>query len=116
MEALSILRNYDWPGNIRELENVMERMANIVGNGESISIQHIPSGIVQSARALSQNTGCPSGMLFDKEAEIIMDALRQTKGNVKLAASLLGISRGGLYVKIKRYGLNVELLRSDRGL
>ncbi len=107
-EALELLVQYDWPGNIRELENIMERMVNIVRDGEYIDCDILPSNILSTVR--QQHTK-KKGMLFSSEADSILNALKHCGGNMKQAAELLGISRGGLYIKVKRFGIDINEIR-----
>ena len=107
--ALALLRRYQWPGNIRELENVMERLANIVRH-PLVSEEDLPPQMVTVRQPAS-----PQGLLHSKEAETILETLRQTGGNIRAAAALLGVSRGGLYVKLRRLGIDVESCRGGEG-
>ncbi|MDN4522937.1 sigma-54-dependent Fis family transcriptional regulator [Fictibacillus fluitans] len=105
--VMDILVAYDWPGNIRELFNVMERLHVIpeasMNKGE----------LNQLLRPLEpQETGClpfedKTVLTFRDQVEkdVIMDALKKTKGNVTLAAKLCEIPRSTFYKKIHKYGL-----------
>jgi len=107
--ALALLRRYQWPGNVRELENVMERLANIVRH-PLVSEEDLPPQMVTVRQPAS-----PQGLLHSKEAETILETLRQTGGNIRAAAALLGVSRGGLYVKLRRLGIDVASCRGGEG-
>lgn len=112
--ALSRMERYPWPGNVRELENMVERMVNIVKDGEFVDESCLPAAILRSGETeacFSPGRSGPSseaGLLAARETESIIGALRSTKGNMRAAAALLGVSRGGLYLKIKRLGINVN--------
>ena len=93
--ALAALVQYDWPGNIRELENIIERMMNYVESG-LINLQDIPEGIRSSKQAVS----ITGQSLATIEQEAIRAALAETQGNKSKAARLLGISRSKLYEKL----------------
>lgn len=110
--AMELLVNYKWPGNIRELENVLERMI-LLSDREILTIENIPSEISQ----LSDITipfitpDMLSGGSFKDivkettqkiEKDLIISALKKTHGNVTKAAKSLGISRKSLQNKIKR--------------
>jgi DNA-binding NtrC family response regulator len=101
-EALRLLLDYDWPGNVRELENAVERAIvtcrTRVLTAEDFSfLRPVPA----SARG---DLGLPPGLkLQDLEREYIAATLQHTKGNIKEAATALGIDRSTLYEKIKRY-------------
>ena len=111
--ALFRMERYQWPGNVRELENMVERMVNIVKDGEFVDESCLPAAILRSGETeacFSPGRSGPSseaGLLAARETESIIGALRSTKGNMRAAAALLGVSRGGLYLKIKRLGINV---------
>ncbi len=89
---------YQWPGNIRELENVIER-AIIVAKGTELNITGI--GVPSESRQ-EQNV---SGDLKALEKKAIRNALSQTAGNRRKAAEMLGISLRALQYKIKEYGI-----------
>lgn len=100
-EALNALFRYPWPGNFRELETVLER-AVALAEGEAIGLSDLPARI-----SGAPEVSAPSGKtLPGHEAERLLAALEQTAGNVREAAKLLGISRGGFYMKLKKLGLN----------
>ncbi len=94
---------HDWPGNIRELENAIERAANYAWEGE-IGVEHLPSRVLQ----FDDQEFTPSSyrsVLHDVDKEIIADTLKITKGNKSAAARLLKISRTAFYEKLVKYGL-----------
>ncbi|MBI5180577.1 MAG: sigma-54-dependent Fis family transcriptional regulator [Nitrospirae bacterium] len=106
-EALSLMQSYNWPGNIRELENAIER-AVIMSRGEYIVPSDLPIAI-QSYPPLSPLTkggqrGVEAGATIkDVEKDLILKTLRETNGNRTKAAQLLGITRRTLLNKIKEY-------------
>ncbi len=93
--AMDALVNYYWPGNIRELENIIERMMNYIESG-LIGIQDVPDDIRRAEKS-SISTG---HSLADIEQEAIQAALSEAYGNKSRAARLLGISRSKLYEKL----------------
>ncbi|MBI4824972.1 MAG: sigma-54-dependent Fis family transcriptional regulator [Nitrospirae bacterium] len=103
-EVISILMNYDFPGNIRELENIIERGV-AFSSSNVIDERHLPEDI----RTLSVKTFrkkdnvIPS--LEDQEIEYIKWTLKEVHGNRTAAAQALGIDRVSLWRKLKRYGL-----------
>jgi transcriptional regulator with PAS, ATPase and Fis domain len=102
-----LFENYDWPGNIRELENVLERSMNIL-EGDTIRIQHLP--IYFKKWITKKDEDRENGFLLQDEVEqaerrVIMRVLEKTAGNKLEAAQLLGIHRASLYRKIEKYGL-----------
>src|SRR5579883_3437412 len=102
-EAFEVLRSYRWPGNVRQLRNVIQR-ALIVSSGALIEADDLPPEI----RRLSSNTAgtfeLPLGSsLDDLEREFIRRTLEFTSGNKPRAAELLGISLKTLYNRLERY-------------
>ena len=97
-EAVELLRSYDWPGNVRELENAIER-AMVVGQGNRIRPEDLPLRVEQEAVRPRNRS------LESLESAHIARVLREESGNVSQAARVLGIDRGTLYNKIKKYGI-----------
>jgi two-component system response regulator HydG len=104
-ETLALLVRHDWPGNIRELENTVER-AVILCPGEQISAQDLPAQIRRLAgdSATARPFPGPGVTLRDAEKELILATLEKTEGNRTRAAETLGISRQTLLNKLKEYG------------
>ena len=97
-EASEALGNYGWPGNIRELENVIERILNYVESGY-IEIQDIPDEIRLTEKTAAA-TGSGQRSLADIEMEVIQAVLSEQQGNKSKAARVLGISRSKLYERL----------------
>ncbi|WP_291571824.1 sigma-54 interaction domain-containing protein [Clostridium sp. UBA4548] len=105
-EALEYLKNYDWPGNIRQLENVIERAINLLDTELLILPKHLPDKIVETkGKKHNIDNSDLKEAVDEMEKEIIVSTLEKTKGNKNQTAKILGISRAGLYKKIKRLGL-----------
>lgn len=105
-EALEHLKNYDWPGNVRQLENVIERAINLLDTELLISSKHLPEKIIKTkSKKYNMDTNGLKDVVDEMEKEIIVSTLEKTKGNKNEAAKILGLSRAGLYKKIKRLGL-----------
>ena len=104
--VLDVLSRYPWPGNIRELENLVERLV-VLSRSETIGLEDLPSTL--RATTASQ----VPGTLHDMERRRILEVLRDTRGNKKLAASRLGIHRSTLYAKMRRYGLAADSAPAD---
>ena len=100
--ALALLKAYEYPGNARELANVIER-AVIVATGLSIEERDFPVGLSAAVSAQRQKERPPS--LAEMEATYIAEVLAATRGNKTECARILGISRKNLYEKIARYEL-----------
>ncbi len=101
-EALNLIRNYDFPGNARELANVIER-AVIIADSKRIEVEQLPKSLRVAAKASQQKSQPLS--LAQMEAAYITEILASTEGNKTACARILGISRKNLYEKIARYGL-----------
>ena len=106
-EARDLLYRYPWPGNVRELENAIERAVNVCG-GQELMPCDFPSAMLEH-EAVS-GPGRKNGWLWAQETETIRKAIRETNGNLRQAAILLGISRSTLYLKIKKSKLSREEL------
>ncbi len=107
-EALDILTDYNWKGNVRELENTIER-AIILSDGDTIAPEHI----ILSQRTTSDSRVSTEGSLEDvakrasriAETQCILKVLRETRGNKSRAAEILRVSYKTLLTKIKEYGI-----------
>ena len=99
-EVHAAFADYDWPGNIRELQNVIER-AVILSSGR-ITLSDLPELIRRPVKRPSVTT---DGSLQDLEREAILEVLAQCDGNRRLAAERLGISKRTLQYRLKEYGL-----------
>jgi transcriptional regulator with PAS, ATPase and Fis domain len=98
--ARTLLKAYDYPGNARELANIMER-AVIVATGKKLEAQDLPAGL--SAAISAQQLKEQPRSLAQLEAAYISETLAATAGNKTECARILGISRKNLYEKIARY-------------
>ena len=98
-EALALLSEYEFPGNVRELANIVER-AVIVSTGRSIELSDLPEPIRFAVRLQRQRERPQS--LAEVEARYVAEILVAAKGNKTEAAKMLGISRKNLYEKLAR--------------
>lgn len=101
--AKEIFLNYNWQGNVRELENVVER-AVVIEDADEITVASLPPHI-RGAENQSEPTDQEIKSLGQLEKEHIIRTLKATDGNRSKTARLLGIDRKTLYDKIKRYGI-----------
>jgi PAS domain S-box-containing protein len=102
-EALSLLMAYDWPGNIRELENIIERSFILCREGH-IGIVHLPAELTSSGLAPSQTADIRSAQNV-LSAQVISAALERNNYNRQAAANELGIHKTTLFRRIKKLGL-----------
>ena len=111
--AMDVLLGYPWPGNIRELENVIERMVHMSQGVPSIDIDVLPANILnhEGIPGGVPRPAVPRGLLSHQEKETIVRALQEAGGNIRATAKALGISRSGLYVKMRRFGLSPDECR-----
>jgi DNA-binding NtrC family response regulator len=109
-QAASAMQRYAWPGNIRELENCVER-AVVLCRHAYIDVGDLPPAVLGGADHHGEK-GAPDhrrtlkGALAEPEKQVILAALRAGKGNRQATARQLGINRSTLYKKMKRYGLD----------
>ncbi len=113
--ALEALCKYSWPGNIRELANVLERAINLIEKEATVMLEHLPYHIRKEMQAedlaglVSKNrlSGSLKDIFEDIEKKAIEQYLKETNGNKYQTAKLLGISRTNLYEKIRKYQLDM---------
>jgi transcriptional activator for dhaKLM operon len=109
-ETREALLAYPWPGNIRELESVLERAA-LACDGEPISPAHLPTAIRERRFLRRSRTGPlaePVRSMVEAEKLAIISAFRATRGNMTQAASVLGIGRTTLWRKLKEHQLSPD--------
>ena len=106
-DAMSLLKVYDFPGNVRELENIVERGV-AIATGPVIEAVHLPDDLRElSIRTFRKKDGrIPS--LEEQEKDYIRWVLQEANGNQTLAAQILGIDRVSLWRKLKRYELEIQ--------
>lgn len=106
-KAMAALEAYDWPGNIRELENVIERSINLLDSDRIIKVSTLPVHITQSHKNHVYIAGSTlKEQLYDVEKSIILECLNENQGNKQKTANDLDMSRTSLYQKLKSYGID----------
>jgi two-component system response regulator AtoC len=102
--AVQLLMEYEWPGNVREMENLLT-LACVLGK-EEVILEETVQEILQRSQRLPQNHPAVS-TLGEAEEEVLKRALKTTQGNLTQAARLLKISRPTLRAKIQKYNLSL---------
>jgi len=102
-----VLMAYPWPGNIRQLRNVVENMV-VMAKGDKITVDDLPAEVYRSGDqiACAQMADMAGITLEEAEKQLIANTLKMVDGNREQAASILGIGERTLYRKIKEYGLS----------
>lgn len=112
--AASMLMAYQWPGNIRELENAIERAIILCGVDGIVDVRHLPVWL-RDAEPGNGETGAPGGALEEAlgalEERLIVEALRDTGGNMAKAARRLGVTERVMGLRMKRYGIDYRVYR-----
>ncbi|MDD2724258.1 MAG: sigma-54 dependent transcriptional regulator [Methylovulum sp.] len=112
--ALKVLKAYKWPGNIRELRNLCERLS-ILLSGRVIEMENLPSEFRINSNG-NTNAGKATGFILPEtglqldtlEADLINQALNRTKGNRSQSAKLLGLSRDTLLYRMQKHGFTTH--------
>ncbi|MHC4560161.1 MAG: sigma-54-dependent transcriptional regulator [Planctomycetota bacterium] len=111
-EAMSMLEAFDWPGNIRQLENLIGQIV-ITNNEAEITLEMLPPEIRKGTHRVSTSFSSQTGKephktipsISEMERRLILEALEITSGSVPDAAKRLGLSSATLYRKIKKFGI-----------
>jgi PAS domain S-box-containing protein len=114
-ELLGILRSYAWAGNVRELQNVLER-AVAMARGEVLLPEHLPPHLLRAVPDAGKEVtpGSLASAKAEAERAAILAALKATRGNKTKAADLLRIHRVKLYEKMKRHGITAGTVPEGR--
>jgi transcriptional regulator with PAS, ATPase and Fis domain len=105
-EARDLLLRYDYPGNVRELENIIER-AVVISRDSVISVEDLPFSpeIIYPEEGAKKGEGFLRGSIEDMEKRLILEAMEKSGEHQTKAAEILGISERMLRYKLKKYGL-----------
>ena len=122
-EVMAILEGYAWPGNVRELRNLTERMV-LLARGAVLGLDDLPAEIrcggAPAAEGTEEGGGAagtftlpPAGVNFEEvERDLVVQALRRTRGNQTRAARLLGMNREQIRYRVEKFALR-DLLESQ---
>ena len=102
--VLNVLMKYEFPGNVRELENIIEH-AFVLCHGSQIEIEHLPKEFIEKFEEDKTSNKKSAGRLKEAENVLIIDALKRYAGNRSKAAEELGIDKSTLWRKIKKYNI-----------
>ena len=114
--ALQVFAQYWWPGNVRQLRNEVQRAVAMAPAGGTIEPEHLSQELTASDMGAATTTLRPSKLTLidgqslssfvdDVERDLIRDAVSRHKGNISETARSLGLTRRGLYLKLRRLGL-----------
>jgi len=107
-EAMGLLRNYRFPGNLRELESVIGRAVNQLNRSEAIAPEHLPDFIRRPYRLKFDASQLVSGNSLEEiERQALLQSARSCEGNLTKMAEVLGISRTTLWRKLKQYNISI---------
>jgi DNA-binding NtrC family response regulator len=101
-EVMLVLAGYSFPGNVRELENLIER-GTALTQSDTIEMMHLPESIQKAGAYNFQKTDGRFPTLDEQEQEYINRVLKEVKGNQTAAAQILGINRASLWRKLKAW-------------
>jgi len=114
--VLEIFLSYQWPGNVRELENCIER-AVLVATDEVIEGLHLPPALQLKRRDGERKDQGKFGTIIEaQERSLIIDALKETRGNQSQAARMLGTTKRIIQYKIQKFGLDPRRFRAKNDL
>jgi len=108
-QVLGIFENHPWPGNIRQLHNVLRTALALLGAGHEITVDELSEDFIEQAGCGTKGGSNGDALLADAEARCISSTLERTGGNIAAAARMMGIGRNTLYRKLR--GLNTPDLK-----
>jgi Nif-specific regulatory protein len=111
--AIDMLLAYHWPGNVRELENCIER-AVVLTNDDVILGHHLPPTLQTAEASGTGHAGTLQEALDKLERELILDALKTSRGNMAKASEALGITERIMGLRVKKHGIDPRRFRISR--
>jgi len=109
--AIDMLMGYHWPGNVRELENCIER-AVLLSNESVIYGYHLPPTLQTSSSTGTTPYGTLQGEIDNLERDLIVDALKTSKGNMSRTAKILGITERIVGLRVNKYKIDAKRFRT----
>jgi DNA-binding NtrC family response regulator len=111
-EAVELLQNYSWPGNIRELRNVVERLL-LLTTGDAITVETVESALPRTSAAIGSiaTVGPLADRVQNFEREAILAELKQQNYHITNTARALGLERSHLYKKAEQLGIDIQKTR-----
>ena len=110
--AIDMLMAYHWPGNVRELENCIERAA-LMSNDDVIHGHHLPPSLQTAEFSGTTPSGSLQETLEKVERELIVEALKSSRGNRAKAARMLGITERVMGLRVEKHGINPRRFRTS---
>ena len=111
--AIDMLMSYHWPGNVRELENCIER-AVILSQDDVIHGHHLPPTLQTAEASGTKPKGTHTSALEGVERELLLEALKSSRGNMSKAAKSLGITERMMGIRVKKYGIDPKRFKTRR--
>jgi Nif-specific regulatory protein len=111
--AIDMLTSYHWPGNVRELENCMER-AVLLSTDNVVHGHHLPPTLQTAEASGTVMKGTLQSTLDNVEREIIVEALKNARGNMAKAAKAIGISERIMGLRVKKFGVDPKAFRTSK--
>jgi Nif-specific regulatory protein len=112
--AIDLLLAYHWPGNVRELENCIERAVLLAG-GDTIDSIHLPPSLqMKTAAPEKKHHGKLESLVNTYERSLIIDAMKDAKGNQSQAARLLGTTKRIIQYKVEKYAVDAKRFKAKK--
>jgi Nif-specific regulatory protein len=109
--AIDMLMSYHWPGNVRELENCVER-AVILSTDDVIHGHHLPPSLQTAEASGTKYSGSLEGAIDNFEREMVIEALKSSRGNMAKASKALGITERQMGLRVEKYGIEYKRFRT----
>ncbi|MCE5274108.1 MAG: sigma 54-interacting transcriptional regulator [Syntrophaceae bacterium] len=111
--AIDLLLAYHWPGNVRELENCIERSV-LLANGDTIDSVHLPPSLQMKPSTSEKHQGKLNSLVNTYERSLIIDAMKDAKGNQSHAARILGTTKRIIQYKVEKYNIDTKRFKAKK--